>query len=53
MSYRWLLIATVVQTAMFIVLILFVARLEDRITARLAAVEVALIDLREHIAPGK
>jgi len=34
---------------MFILLVLYIVRLEDRITARLAAVDVALIDLRMHL----
>ena len=51
MNYRWLFFITVAQTLMFVVLILYTARMEDRLAARMAAMEVALTDLR-HVALG-
>jgi len=50
MNFRWLFLSALVQTCMFLLLILYVTRLEDRMTARLAAVDVALLDLRMHMA---
>jgi len=49
MNFRWLFVSALVQTCMFLLLILYVTRLEDRVTARLAAVDVALLDLRKQV----
>ena len=47
------IMSALIQTCMFVALFLYTARMEDRITARLASVEVALLDLRHQIQDQK
>lgn len=53
MTNRLWIVASILQTAMFVALILLNARTEDRLLARLAAIEVVLSDVRLHNCEAK
>lgn len=48
MSYRLLLAASFLQTLMFVVLLLYNSRMEERLASRLAEVKVVLSDVKFH-----
>ena len=52
MNRLWIT-TSIIQTAMFVVLVLYDARMEDRIRARLAALEVVVSDIRLHNCEAK